>query len=236
MHMLRRTSYSVLPVLVLAAGCTSPGTQIVRDLPEPLVQRPGQLLRPQSAPQPKPLAKAAPKKSDGKQSWFPPGGFSKRWKYIVVHHSADERSTPEGMAAWHRQRGWDELGYHFVIGNGVNTRDGAITPGTRWPKQKHGAHTRISSTDDNRWNEHGIGICLIGNFEKRGPTPKQIESLTELLAFLTKHCRLSESSIYTHGGVDPHTKCPGRNFSLHAIKQRLARARMAGEQIHASAR
>ena len=37
---------------------------------------------------------------------------------------------------WHRDRGFDELGYHFVIGNGTNSGDGQIEVGPRWTKQK----------------------------------------------------------------------------------------------------
>ena len=28
-------------------------------------------------------------------------------------------------------KGWDELGYHFVIGNGTDTRDGQVEVGSR---------------------------------------------------------------------------------------------------------
>jgi 5-methylcytosine-specific restriction endonuclease McrA len=32
----------------------------------------------------------------------------------------------------HRDKGWDELGYHFVIGNGTSSGDGVVEVGTRW--------------------------------------------------------------------------------------------------------
>src|SRR5690606_32161137 len=67
----------------------------------------------------------------------------RKWQWIVIHHSA----TPTGGAVefdkLHREtNGWDELGYHFVIGNGTNTKDGMVEVGPRWVKQKHGAHAK----------------------------------------------------------------------------------------------
>jgi len=31
--------------------------------------------------------------------WTPPGGFVDRWDSIVIHHSASDTSTPQGMRA-----------------------------------------------------------------------------------------------------------------------------------------
>ena len=63
--------------------------------------------------------------------WYPSGGIKRRWQTIVIHHSASSRDTPAGMDAYHRNtRGWKNgLGYHFVIGNGVNTADGKVYVG-----------------------------------------------------------------------------------------------------------
>lgn len=219
-----------------AAGCQGPTAKVVECLPppapEPLVRAPGTFGRahlPQPRPQP-----ARPQVMDNERAWTPPGGFSNAWRYIIIHHSGDERSTPAGIDAWHRQRGWDEMGYHFVIGNGVGYEDGRVFVGPRWPKQKHGAHTRVSKNDDNRWNLHGIGICLVGNLENHPPTPKQMASLARLAAFLSGQCGIAMDNITTHGEVDSHTKCPGRHLSLAGIRQRVATAKRNGT-VQASA-
>ncbi|MGE3180724.1 MAG: hypothetical protein AB7N71_03775, partial [Phycisphaerae bacterium] len=67
-----------------------------------------------------------------------------KWQAIVVHHSATSNATPEGMDRYHRRdRGWKNgLGYHFVIGNGVNYPDGKIFVSERWKDQLSGAHCR----------------------------------------------------------------------------------------------
>src|ERR1700759_4757278 len=107
------------------------------------------------------------------RSWTPPVA-PRSWQAIVIHHSA----TPAGGAARfdreHREKGWDELGYDFVIGNGTDTGDGQVEVGSRWTKQKIGAHAK---TPDNWYNEHAIGICLVGDFESDRPTAAHMRSL-----------------------------------------------------------
>lgn len=157
--------------------------------------------------------------------WIPPNGISDRWECIVIHHSATRDSSPQSMRAYHvNERGWDALGYHFVIGNGVSYGDGAIYVGERWRKQMTGAHCKVPG---NHYNEHGIGICLIGNFETQRPTTKQIESLAELVGFLSRKCGISRSRILTHGGVTHKTACPGRHFSLDTVLRRISGGRLS---------
>jgi hypothetical protein len=222
---------------LLAAGCqpqTQTGPRVVENLPDPLIgstpMRPGKPPRdpppsrwrspdsPQARLNP-PARPPAP--ADIRDAWVPSGGISSRWNCIVIHHSANDRDTPEGMADWHVQRGWDELGYHFVIGNGVRYPDGEVYVGSRWPKQKTGAHCKVP---DNYYNEHGIGICLIGNLDNHPPTARQMEALTRLIAFLSQRCGIPVSRIYTHGGITHKTECPGRYFSLNNIRQRVTRS------------
>ena len=55
---------------------------------------------------------------------------SKRWKYIVIHHTATDMGDPKGMDGVHRRRGMENgLAYHFVIGNGRKMQDGSIYVG-----------------------------------------------------------------------------------------------------------
>ncbi len=154
-------------------------------------------------------------------SWPPKSGrISNRWTTIVVHHSATQRGGAKSFDKNHREvRGWQELGYHFVIGNGTETPDGAIEIGSRWDKQKHGAHCK---SPRNYYNEHGIGICLVGDFTKTRPSRRQLDSLNQLLAYLTTACNIPPSRITTHGMVNHKTACPGKFLSLAAIKRNLA--------------
>lgn len=149
----------------------------------------------------------------------PPG----RWRQIVVHHTATERSSPQSIDRFHREvRKWEGLGYHFLIGNGrSNGRDptfgdGAVHAGIRWLEQRGGAHVRMKNVKNA--NSFSIGIALIGNFENEPPTPRQLAALRCLLGFLTKEYGIPRDKIFGHGEVsEKHTLCPGKLLPLAKI-------------------
>jgi len=230
----RQTGATMKKLLIAAAaivsvsvlGCQRPEVAIVRDLPAPVARpaaaRPAQQSQrnhrlaglTRSPGQARPTEHVTPE-----PGWIPPGGISSRWTCIVIHHSGSDYSTPQSMDRYHREvRGWDELGYHFVIGNGIGYPDGKVFVGPRWRKQKHGAHCKVPG---NYYNEHGIGICLIGDFERHPPTEKQMQALARLCAFLMEKCHIPIDRIYTHGGITGKTRCPGRYFSMSDLLRRL---------------
>jgi hypothetical protein len=70
---------------------------------------------------------------------------------IIIHMSYTPPSMDIGVAEidqWHRQRGFDRIGYHKVI-----RRDGTVEDGR--PLEVPGAHTLGENADS-------IGICLVG--------------------------------------------------------------------------
>ena len=161
-----------------------------------------------------------PPPSNSELGWSPEHP-SDRWECIVIHHSASDVGGAVRFDEWHRAKGWDELGYHFVIGNGSDTTDGQVEVGPRWQEQKHGAHCK---TPDEYYNLHGIGICLVGNFDNYDPTPGQMQSLVRLCRFLSKKFNIPPSHIYTHGGVTGKTDCPGKRFDLGVVRRQVAAA------------
>ncbi|MFH1419557.1 MAG: peptidoglycan recognition family protein [Planctomycetota bacterium] len=209
----------IVGVLVVGSGCQPPDTRITQLPPyvgggpspiSPLRERPQKVAKRQPAGRP-----VSPE-----SGWVPSRGISSRWKCIVVHHSGSDGSTPAGMRDWHvNGRGWDGLGYHFVIGNGIGYGDGKVFVGERWTAQKHGAHCK---TANNHYNNHGIGICLIGDLNGHPATAKQIQSLARLASFLSKKCGIPKSQILTHGGVTNSTECPGRQFSLSPVLRQMS--------------
>jgi hypothetical protein len=157
--------------------------------------------------------------------WIPAASVPKRdWYWIVIHHSATPSGSEKDFDREHKEKGWDECGYHFVIGNGTNSGNGQIEVGPRWPKQKYGAHAK---TPDNRFNEHGIGICLVGNFDVDRPTAAQMASLTKLVKYLMVTYNIPATRVLGHRDTKP-TDCPGRNFNVavvrRAVQQQLADA------------
>jgi len=202
---------SGLVLLSMAAvGCKQ---DQVSQLPPPRFAPPTISQAQPVKPVPGPTA-AAPLPNGIPRSWVPMVR-SRPWHWIVIHHS----DTPSGGAAKfdrdHREKGWDELGYHFVIGNGTESRDGQIEVGPRWPKQKWGAHTK---TTDNRFNEFGIGICLVGDFQVQRPTQAQLRSLARLVAYLMSTYRISPDRVLGHGQCKP-TLCPGKNLNIEVVRR-----------------
>ena len=161
----------------------------------------------------------SPSRRNGPQSvpraWVPPVK-SDRWECIVIHHSATDFGGAARFDKGHRAKGWDELGYHFVIGNGSDTRDGLVEVGPRWTEQRHGAHCR---SPEDYYNEHGIGICLVGNFDEGPPSEAQQRSLAKLVRYLCRTYNIPASHVYTHGGVTHQTRCPGSHFDLKALRR-----------------
>ena len=122
--------------------------------------------------------------------------------YIVVHCAATPETMDIGVEEirqWHRQKGWLDVGYHYVI-----RRDGTIENGR--PRGAPGAHAR-------GFNHISLGICLIGGVESDKKTPEsnythaQWDALGSLVADL--HEMYPDAKILGHRDL-PHVNkaCP----------------------------
>jgi len=159
--------------------------------------------------------------------WIPPAYRERKWTAIVLHHSATSKGNAAFFNKAHEGRSddngnhWKGIGYDFVIGNGTMSGDGQVEVTFRWRQQITGAHCK---TDKTNWaNKTGIGICLVGDFDKTMPTRHQIASLLNLIQFLQERYHIPKSRIFGHGqtpGVGP-TACPGRRFPIEWIKSKL---------------
>lgn len=119
---------------------------------------------------------------------------------IIIHCSA----TPEGkdytveqIRQWHKQRGFSDIGYHYVI-----YRDGSIHSGR--PIERIGAHCL-------KHNAHSIGICYIGGVSKDGKTPKdtRTDAQKESLIKLIKELKAKYPKATVHGHREYANKaCP----------------------------
>jgi len=189
---------------------------------------PHPLPPPAHQPAPRPYPPRTLSATRPQRTWYPHSTrLDPKWTTIVIHHSATSTGSARTFDRYHREKkGWDELGYHFVIGNGTETPDGFIEVGPRWESQKHGAHCK---TPSNYYNDHGIGICLVGDFTKSRPTAKQMAALEELVAFLCRACSIPPSRVTTHGHVNKKTKCPGRYFAMAPLRRYLDHVAMIPE-------
>lgn len=145
----------------------------------------------------------------GDPSWVPMVA-ERSWKYVVVHHSDDTSGGCAKYDSVHRGKGWENgCGYHFVIGNGTQSGDGEIEIGPRWTRQIQGAHAK---TADNRFNEAGVGIVLVGDFERGGrPTARQYEALVRLTRWLRARYGIGPEAVLRHSDCKS-TACPGKFF------------------------
>ena len=80
---------------------------------------------------------------------------------IIIHSAytpAGREHDVEDIRAWHKARGWSDVGYHYVI-----KLDGTIELGR--PIDKIGAHTKGQ-------NQGSIGICYIGGMSANDRVPE----------------------------------------------------------------
>lgn len=113
------------------------------------------------------------------------------WSGVVVHHTdSPSWTTVEDIDTWHKQKGWDGIGYHYVI-----YPDGSINIGRSLDKT--GAHALGR-------NKTHIGIALVGydEFSKEQKVS---------LARLVKEIGLPAER--------HHEQCPGRGIDIENLNQ-----------------
>ena len=200
---LRLSIIAVLGLLSCMCGCSPRARQPLDTLPVHLLSLSAQ------------GKKDVPRQADTKHKWYVKG--ERLWRHVVLHHSATDVGSASVFDRAHRGRGWDELGYHFVINNGRGGPDGNVEIGSRWKKQKWGAH--CGGTPDNEYNEHGIGICIVGDFTSSLPSKAQLASLKELLLFLMRTYKIPVDNVIGHRDApQTHTACPGDRFHKYLLQ------------------
>ena len=123
--------------------------------------------------------------------------------HIVVHYTAtyaDQNLTAADIDKMHRARGWQMIGYHWII-----RRDGTIEPGR--PESMVGAHVGGQNTGK-------IGISWIGGLERATGANRGVDNRTaaqsESLIRLIREClqRYPGAKVVGHRDLAA-TQCPG---------------------------
>ena len=126
---------------------------------------------------------------------------------IIIHCSA----TPEGrevgvetIRKWHKQRGFSDIGYHYII-----HLDGMVETGR--PVSQPGAHCKDR-------NANSIGVCYIGGTDLQGKpkdtrTEAQKSAMLTLVRFLMKQYNLTAEQIHGHNEY-ANKACPSFNVRL----------------------
>src|ERR1043166_2961437 len=117
-----RASLAVLLISLIAyTGCAQPPTMTAH-VPPPRLDG-GKIARPAPVVTRAPVIARSSTPPAVPASWIPQAP-ARPWRWIVIHHSA---TSAGGMAMFdreHKAKGWDGVGYHFVIGNGTQSGDG----------------------------------------------------------------------------------------------------------------
>lgn len=125
---------------------------------------------------------------------------------LVVHHSASQDVTAGDIHRWHLQKGFNGIGYHYLIRS-----NGTVEIGR--PVDREGAHTQ-------GFNSDSIGICLTGNFMLTSPSGDQLNALIELVLELNLH--YGQLEICRHSDLNP-TDCPGVCFPWPQFRREINR-------------
>ena len=135
---------------------------------------------------------------------------------ITIHHEGWTPFTGTSLAATYdriesirqihtRDRGWADIGYHFVI-----DRKGRVIEGRSLSYQ--GAHVSEN-------NPHNLGIVLLGNFDQQKPTADQIETLGRFTRQMVIAHNVPSHLVRTHREINP-TICPGKHLQGHIDRLR----------------
>ena len=140
---------------------------------------------------------------------------------MTIHHTVTPNNDSLSMAARMRQiqayhmrdRGWCDIGYHFLIG-----QDGQVYEGR--PENRLGAHVAGHNT-------HNAGISFIGDFSWAAPSPGQMAAAARIVRALsdTYGISLNRTSLKGHreAAGPGSTACPG-NGLLNRLEELIALA------------
>lgn len=98
----------------------------------------------------------------------------RRIDLILVHCTATAEGkdfTVDDIRRWHKERGWSDIGYHYVV-----YRDGSV---------HEGRNVDISGAHCEGWNAHSIGVVYVGGCEKDGKTTKDTRTDRQKVALLS---------------------------------------------------
>ena len=126
---------------------------------------------------------------------------------IILHCSATREGQDikaKTIKQWHKERGFDDIGYHYVI-----DLDGTIEKGRE--EDLVGAHCKGH-------NATSIGICYVGGCDKNMKpkdtrTPEQKRSMLSLVRKLVNKYKIPVTQIWAHHDFDKHKACPSFDVS-----------------------
>lgn len=149
---------------------------------------------------------------------------------LTIHHTVTPNNDTSSMPARVRQiqnfhinnRGWCDIGYHFLIG-----QDGQVYQGR--VENIIGAHASGA-------NSNNVGISFIGTYDAAAPSDAMMEAAARIIASmgLTYGIDLDRENVKGHRQVgSTQTSCPGN--ALYGELQTLIDLSLGGQQDAAPA-
>lgn len=137
---------------------------------------------------------------------------------IIIHCSATKANNNLKAAdidRMHRERGFNKIGYHYVI-----DLDGTIETGRA--HNEYGAHCNTKGLSNLSYNKHSIGICYIGGLDNNGKpadtrTEAQKKSLQKLVDKLCQQYEILE--VLGHRDASPDLDNDGEIEPQEWLKQ-----------------
>lgn len=135
---------------------------------------------------------------------------------ITIHHTAEHGAVAtlpdieviRRIENYHRNgRKWCAIGYHYLVG-----KDGRVYEGR--PANLQGAHVLSE-------NENNIGISMMGDWDKKLPSTRQLSALKSFLDDTRDRFKVGKNRVYGHRDLN-RSVCPGE--ALHGWLRKSYRA------------
>lgn len=140
--------------------------------------------------------------------------------YIVIHHSKGPDHVTrdfEAIRKYHIEvNGWLDIGYHFLLDE-VN---GSVEIISGRAPENVGAHAL-------GFNDHSIGICMVGDFDIKPPPMKKVIKLVNLIRAVQATFEIKTAHVIGHRETyvlreQPIEKtCPGRAFDMDDLREAI---------------
>ena len=122
---------------------------------------------------------------------------------ITLHHTAEHGAVAtlpdveviRRIENYHRNgRKWCAIGYHYLVGKDVRVYEGR-------PANLQGAHVLSE-------NENNIGISMMGDWDKKMPSARQLSALKAFLDDTRDRFKVAKTKVYGHRDLN-RSVCPG---------------------------
>ena len=130
---------------------------------------------------------------------------------LVIHCSATPPSMDigvEDIRQWHLERGWSDIGYHYIIDRNGGSYKGRDLDNDGDVEDETGAHAY-------GFNKNSLSICMVGGVDEDGNpecnfTRRQWGALNVLVTNISNRHHLTKAQIKGHNelpGVDKACPC-----------------------------